>query len=295
MTQSLWLKENRSPGFSSTKREADVIVIGAGLTGLATAWRLCQEGLNVIVLEATEVENGTSGHTTGKITSQHHCIYNYLIEEVGDEKARLYAQANEWAIEEYRQLIESENIACNFQEQKAHVYTHKKKNMEVLKKEHTAAAKIGVPSSLETMSFCDNQALTFSGQAQFNPQQFLLGLAEKIIARGGTIIEHVRVTKVDEKDSCKVYTENDLFKADSVVYATLFPILDHTFFSLRLRPVMHHGIAFSVKEQQFEGMFIGVNDISYRHYGNILIVVGGEKTLGDSTNPYENSGSVASP
>ncbi|MFA5700800.1 MAG: FAD-dependent oxidoreductase [Desulfuromonas sp.] len=287
MTQSLWLKENSSPGFTATKRKADVIVIGAGLTGLTTAWRLCQEGLDVIVLEAAEVGCGTSGHTTGKITSQHHCIYAYLIEQVGKEKARLYAEANEWAVGEYRHLINSEHIACNLQEQKAHVYTHEEENMEVLEQEHTAAAKLGLPSSLESMPFCRNKVLTFSGQAQFNPQQFLLGLAAKIIEHGGTIIEHARVTKVDEKDSCAVYTENDLFEADSVVYATLFPILDHTFFALRLRPVLHHGMAFSVKKQTFEGMFIGVNDISYRYYGNTLIVVDGQQTLGDGANPYE--------
>ncbi|MDY0212484.1 MAG: FAD-dependent oxidoreductase [Desulfuromonadaceae bacterium] len=287
MLESLWLKENKSPGFTSTKRKADVIVIGAGLTGLTTAWRLCQEGLDVIVLEASEVGSGTSGHTTGKITSQHRCIYDYLIKEVGEEKASLYAQANQWAVGEYRQLINNENIVCNLQEQKAHVYTHEEKNAEVLEREHAAAVKIGLPSSLESMPFSSNKVMTFSGQAQFNPQQFLLGLATKIIEHGGTIIEHTRVTKVEEKSLCAVYAENELFESGSVVYATLFPILDHSFFALRLRPVMHHGMAFSVKEQKFEGMFIGVDDISYRYYGNILIVVGGLHSYGDGTNPYE--------
>ncbi len=69
MKHSLWLKDTQGIGYVAEKKKADVIVIGAGLTGLATAWRLCREGRDIIVLEAAEVGSGTSGHTTGKITS----------------------------------------------------------------------------------------------------------------------------------------------------------------------------------------------------------------------------------
>ncbi len=285
MTQSLWLKSTRSSGFTSDKRKADVIIIGAGFTGLATAWRLAGEGLDVIVLEAAEAGSGTSGHTTGKITSQHHLIYHYLINQVGEKKARIYAEANQWAVREYFHLIGREDIECHLEEQTAYVYSHEE--TDLLEQEYTAAVKLGLPCSLDSISFSRNKALSFHRQAQFHPREFLLGLAGKIIERGGTIIEHSRVIKVEEGVQCTVTTQDGTFVADSVVYATLFPILDHTFFALRLRPLMHHGIAFSVKEKEFDGMYIGVNDISCRYFGNTLIVVGQRHSIGDDHNDYK--------
>jgi glycine/D-amino acid oxidase-like deaminating enzyme len=285
MTRSLWLENTKSIGFTSEKRKADVIVIGAGLTGLATAWRLGREGLDVIVLEAAEVGSGTSGHTTGKITSQHHLIYHYLIDQVGEEKARMYAEANQWAVQEYIDLIGNENIECHLEEQTAYVYSHEE--TDVLEQEHTAAEKLGLPCSMDTISFSRNKALSFHRQAQFHPREFSLALAGRIVDQGGTIIEHTRVTKVQESVHCTVTADNGIYVADSVVYATLFPILDHTFFALRLRPLMHHGIAFSVKEKEFDGMYIGVNDISCRYFENTLIVVGQRHPFGDDGDPYK--------
>ena len=288
MTRSLWLENTKSSGFTSEKRKADIIIIGAGLTGLATAWRLVREGLDVIVLEAAEVGSGTSGHTTGKITSQHHLIYHYLIDQVGLVKARMYADANQWAVQEYLDLIGNEGIECHLEEQNAYVYSHEETDLLEIEQEHDAAEKLGLLCSLDSISFSRNRALAFHRQAQFHPREFLLGLAGKIIEHGGTIIEHSRVIGVQEQSThCTVTTKEGTYVADSVVYATLFPILDHTFFALRLRPVMHHGMAFSVKEKEFEGMYIGVNDISCRYFGNTLIVVGQSHSLGDETDYYK--------
>ncbi|REJ74564.1 MAG: FAD-dependent oxidoreductase [Acidobacteria bacterium] len=50
--ESLWLQDTRSPGYTSEIREADVVVVGAGLTGMLTAWRILAEGHRVLVLEA---------------------------------------------------------------------------------------------------------------------------------------------------------------------------------------------------------------------------------------------------
>ena len=58
---------------------ADVCVIGAGLTGLSTAYYLSKKGLKVIVVDKSDIGTKTSGHTTAKITLNHGLIYNYLI------------------------------------------------------------------------------------------------------------------------------------------------------------------------------------------------------------------------
>ena len=85
----------------------DVIVIGAGLAGLLTAYYLQEQGKQVLVLEANETASGQTGRTTAKITSQHAVKYSTLIKKVGRKKAELYARANEEAIREYEKLIKS--------------------------------------------------------------------------------------------------------------------------------------------------------------------------------------------
>ncbi len=49
----------------------DVVIVGGGITGLTSAYLLVNEGLKVAVIEADRLLNGTTGHTTAKVTAQH--------------------------------------------------------------------------------------------------------------------------------------------------------------------------------------------------------------------------------
>ena len=91
--ESLWAKNSVfEPRERLTQDEsADVAVIGAGITGLLTAWFLQEAGLRVVVLEANRIAGGQTQNTTAKITAQHGYIYRPLIEKHGEDKAWQYA------------------------------------------------------------------------------------------------------------------------------------------------------------------------------------------------------------
>ena len=61
-------------------------IVGAGITGITAAYLLSKEGLKVALLEAGSVLNGTTGHTTAKLTAQHGIIYDELINHFGKKK-----------------------------------------------------------------------------------------------------------------------------------------------------------------------------------------------------------------
>src|SRR4051812_11607875 len=106
---SLWVAT--TPGTSyprlSGSHDADVVVVGAGITGLTTALLLAQGGVSVVVVEAHRVGTGTTGYTTAKVTSLHSLIYASLVKQLGQDKARWYGQANQAAIEQIATLVDS--------------------------------------------------------------------------------------------------------------------------------------------------------------------------------------------
>ena len=92
---SIWTQTASMPRFAPLEgsRKTDVLVIGGGITGILCAWMLRQAGADCLLLEAKRLCGGTTGGTTGKITSQHGLQYHRLIREFGVDAARLYSRA----------------------------------------------------------------------------------------------------------------------------------------------------------------------------------------------------------
>ncbi|MEY9870205.1 glycine/D-amino acid oxidase-like deaminating enzyme [Peribacillus sp. B2I2] len=68
----------------------DVLIVGGGITGITSTYLLAKQGVKATFIEADETLNGTTGHTTAKITVQHGLIYDQFITDHSEEWARLY-------------------------------------------------------------------------------------------------------------------------------------------------------------------------------------------------------------
>src|SRR5690606_5378874 len=101
---------------------ADVAVVGAGIVGLTAAYELARAGKKVVVLEARQLASQATARSTAKVTSQHGLIYGRLIRNFGEDNARLYAMANQDAIEHIATMVEKESIECAFERKAAYVY-----------------------------------------------------------------------------------------------------------------------------------------------------------------------------
>ena len=136
--ESFWnLERKNHKEFDSLEDsiETEICIIGAGLTGLLTAYYLSKEGKKVVVLEKDRICSHTSVGTTGKVTSQHGIIYKYLKESQGKDFAKKYFEANQRAIENMKKIIADENIKCVFEEKSAYVYTQSEKDLQKIKDE----------------------------------------------------------------------------------------------------------------------------------------------------------------
>src|SRR6187549_1552100 len=69
-TTSLWLGTAQAPQFKPLQRDGihvDVVIVGAGITGLTAAILLKERGKTVAVLEKERVAGGETGNTTAHI------------------------------------------------------------------------------------------------------------------------------------------------------------------------------------------------------------------------------------
>ena len=276
---SIWVKDCQLPTFGELTGEitADVAVLGGGMAGLLIANRLKEQGLKVVVLEAARIASGVTQNTTAKITSQHHLMYDKLIQDFGEEKARSYAQANQAAVKEYKRLITSKGIDCDYTEAIAAIYTTG--DTDELEQEAEAAASLGLPArfgSIDELPFATNGAVIFDHQARFHPLKFLAALVPQL-----EIYENTRALGVDEQG---VHTPNGLVKAKDVVVATHYPFIDIPgYYFLRMQQSRSYVIALE-GAGKLEGMYIDADQTGYslRSHQDYLILGGGGHKTGDN-------------
>lgn len=288
--ESLWRKETgeiksqKSQGKSAKEyadTKYDVIVIGAGMAGILTAYYLQEAGKKVLVLEASKMTSGQTERTTAKITSQHGLKYSHLLNAVGLEKAKLYAQANEEAIREYERLIREKGIDCQFQRNTAFLYATQ--DERPLKEEVRVATLLGVDAyyTEETeLPFEVLGAAGFRGQAQFQPLAFLKALCEEL-----TVLENIKVKKIKGHE---VITEDIVFVAEKIVVATHYPLINVPgFYFLRQHQERSYCLALSGC-MKVDGMYLGIDgeELSFRQAGEYLLLGGYSHRTGHQKRCY---------
>ncbi len=255
--------------------EAEVIVIGGGITGLLTAYFLQQAGKQVLVLEADEAASGQTGRTTAKITSQHGLFYDKLIKNVGEDVARLYAHAHEDAIGAYEKLVKEQKIDCDFKRLPAYLYSVE--NAEGLRREVKAAERLGLPAKFVhqvNLPFKTVGAVCFENQAQFHPLKFVEAIAKKLEIREHTPVRNVKGNEI--------FTDKGVFWAKKIIFATHYPIVDFPGLYF-LRQHQERSYVLAVTDcPELDGMYYGADEggLSLRSLGDVLLIGGGGHRTG---------------
>lgn len=272
---SLWTKTARLPRFAPLKKDlhTDVLIIGGGMAGLLCAYFLQQAGVDYALVEATRICGGVTKNTTAKITAQHGLVYDRLIREWGEEKAKQYLAANQRAVERFCAI--AKEIDCGFEERDNWVYTmdapagieQEQAALRRLGFEAPVASTVQVPLSVAG-------AICFPRQAQFHPLEFAAA-----ISRNLHIYEH---TKVRELAPHKAVTESGTICAKRMVIATHFPVLNkHGAYFVKM--YQHRSYVLALENaQRCDGMYVdeAKSGLSFRGHGNVLLLGGGGHRTG---------------
>lgn len=295
---SYWISSSTDPGYAALNKDltVDAVVVGAGIAGLSTAYFLKQAGLKVAVLERHAIGARVTGHTTGKVTSQHNICYSRLVRTVGFDRARLYGEANQRAIEEMERIITAEHINCDWQRDDAYVFTTKPGEVGKLQAEAETAKSLGLPSSFVKktgLPFKVEGAVRFANQAKFHAREYLLGLAKAIQGNGSHIFENTRALTVQDGKPCVVPTVHGTVKAQHVVIATNvpFPLLSHLYYAAYEYPMKSYIVAAKVASSKIvQGMYITPSSplrsvLPFTAGGQHWLLIGGESHFPGLGNP----------
>ncbi|WP_141604538.1 FAD-dependent oxidoreductase [Terrilactibacillus laevilacticus] len=284
---SYWLETCQIPSFPSLKEDiqADVTVVGGGISGVLTAYRLAKEGVKVVLLEANKLLHGTTGHTTAKVTAQHGLIYDEFIQHFGVEKTKQYVDSNIEAINWIKEMIKTDHIDCDYQEHDAIIYATTKQTDDLLKKEYKAYQQLGIESEwLTTLPIRVPviSALSMKGQMQFHPIKFLVHMIQEMTKLGGLIFENTVVNSVDTEPSIKVKTQSGFeVTTDKVVFCTHVPYFVKGQYFAKLFPYRSYLVATRVSDEYPGGMYYTPDDgtrsiRSTTHDGETIVFFGGD-------------------
>jgi glycine/D-amino acid oxidase-like deaminating enzyme/nitrite reductase/ring-hydroxylating ferredoxin subunit len=230
-TRPLWMDHDvgSAPALEGNER-ADVVVIGAGIAGLSTAYELAGRGRSVIVLDRGRIGSGMTARTTAHLASALDDRYADLIRVRGLEVARMVYQSQAAAISRIEAIQANESIACDFQRVDGFLVLAPRTPASMLDEELDACAKAGVPvtdvrdpTALHAANLV--RSLRFPRQARFHPLKYLAGLRRALTRMGARLFADTAVeSAMEEGDGVVVETDKGTVRASDVVFATNSPI-----------------------------------------------------------------------
>ena len=212
------------------ERTADVVVVGAGYTGLSAALELAEAGYDVAVVEAEHVGYGASGRNGGHVCPDFNKSMDEVKKTLGPEMAKTaWDLANE-TVRLVGERVEKYDIDCDLKWGYLHA-ADKKGHVRGLHEMADEAARWGhdgmrvlegdeLRSRLGTERYY--AALEDPRGGHLHPLNYCMGLARAAVAAGATIYEQSRVLSLDagEKgEKVSVTTAGGTVTADFMVLA----------------------------------------------------------------------------
>ncbi|MFK4759584.1 FAD-dependent oxidoreductase [Microbacterium sp. ZW T5_45] len=241
----------------------DVVIVGAGLTGLSTAVMLTRAGRDVAVLDAGPVAQLASGGNTGKLS----LLQGQRLAEIRTHHpaslVRAYVDANrdgrDWL------LAFAEHAGVPYEKRTDHTYAQGPAGLDSVRAQHAAAREAGLatrlrmPGDLPSTPFPLTGAVALEDQVTIDPMRVASALAEELLASGGTLHTGIRVASAHALPETRVETAEGPLFAEHIVIATGSPILDRGLYFMKIRGFRSYCVSFRVTGEVPDATYISVD------------------------------------
>lgn len=299
-SNSFWKSNVEAPMFSRLERDmdAEVAIIGGGITGVLTAFLLNRAGRKTVLLEALNLGAGTTGFTTAHFTQLPDTDITTLISKFSEEETTLAMKSLLQAINFVDELARQHNIQCDFRRLPAYLYTERESDIEDIRREYEASKTVGLDAELLyniPLPMIDAKAaIKYNMQAHFHILKFLYSIAGIAAKEGLQIYNNSRVVEIEENDPYTLRTDSGAtVRAQYVVHATHTPLLLNVL-QMEMKVCRSYVLGARMQGFKFPDALFWDYDDPY-HYmnkindvkGELIMIGGGDHSQGDKANELD--------
>ena len=199
---------------------ADVVIVGGGFSGVATAVELCERGCKVALIEANRIGWGASGRNGGQIIGGYGSNPAAFRSSIGSEGVKVVENMGVECVDIIKARIEKYKIDCDLKWGYCEVGL-KNRHMKAYRDWADDEPAIKLLDRDELKEYV-NSELYIGGYyredwGHIQPLNLCIGEARAAESMGAKIFEQSRITSITYGDQPKVYTESGSVKADHVI------------------------------------------------------------------------------
>ncbi len=222
---SLWFKNINFDVLPRIKenKKVDILIVGGGITGLSILYALKNSPYNVLLVERGVCGTEVTSRSTAKVTYLQEKLY-MNIRKCDIKKAKMYLKSQRESINILKNIIEKENIDCDFVQSPSYTYTSDVNKIDKINEEYEFLKGEGIEAELlDKVPFIENikKAVKVTDTYTFHPIKFINGL--KNILKDN-ILEKSKLEKIDKiKDTYISVVNGFIIESKYIILANHYP------------------------------------------------------------------------
>jgi glycine/D-amino acid oxidase-like deaminating enzyme/nitrite reductase/ring-hydroxylating ferredoxin subunit len=201
-----WSDSAAFPTFAKIDRDldVDVLVVGAGITGLTSAYLLAKAGRSVAVLDRARCAEIDTGHTSAHVTMVTDEWLTDLATRFGKTHAQAVWDAGLAAMSEIDRIVREHEIECAFEWIDGYLHAPdgraSDKEADAFADEAKLANELGFDAEfVQEVPFVGGPGVRLDNQARFHPRKYLAGVATVLRDMGVAVFEHSNADEFQEQ------------------------------------------------------------------------------------------------
>jgi len=229
---SFWLRQHggRAPVFAPLRghHDADVAIVGGGITGVACAYQLAERGARVVLLEARHIGRGSTAASTALLMQEPDVDFTDLADRYGTAAAREIWRVSRRSVRALVDTLRRLQIPASLHTLPSVYFARAPAEARALRHELTVRRRSGIPgrwlssSVLKDLTGIDAAAAILTqGNAQVDPYRACLGLAHAAQRSGARLHAHSHVEQLHASSTgVEVELARGRVRASHVIIAT---------------------------------------------------------------------------